>query len=106
MKKVLITLLCLFTVFSNSISIRSIGWIVEYHDVNKKDWYYDCVISATQEGLMKSTGKGNSYFEPNKTITRGMVATILYRMDGQPSVSFRNRFKDVKKGLWYSNGSA
>ena len=103
MKKVLITLLCLFTVFSNSISIRSIGWIVEYHDVNKKDWYYDCVISATQEGLMKSTGKGNSYFEPNKTITRGMVATILYRMDGQPSVSFRNRFKDVKKGLWYSN---
>ena len=36
-------------------------------------------------------------------VTAAMVVTILYRMEGNPSVTGNSKFKDVKLNVWYSN---
>ena len=46
-------------------------------------------------------GTSATTFEPNSTVTRGMIAQILYAEAGKPAVSGSNPFKDVKKGDWY-----
>lgn len=47
------------------------------------------------------TRLNESQFGPNRNITRGMVATVFYRMS-QGSSSYRTIFSDVKPGLYYS----
>ena len=81
----------------------SITYKQRYKDVATKEWFFGSVEKAVSLGLMGSTGKGKDYFEPNANLTRGMVATILYRLDGQKPVAFKETFTDVKKGVWYSN---
>ena len=76
---------------------------MNFVDVTEKDWFYGSVESAYQKGLMSNTGKGKEYFEPNAPITRGMVATVLYRMAGLPKVEFKATFSDVTNAkLWYA----
>ena len=36
------------------------------------------------------------------TLTRAMLVTILYRIEGEPSVSYSGKFSDVPSGRWYS----
>ncbi len=72
-----------------------------YDDVDSEAWYADMVKEATIKGLM-SADAGGTKFNPEGKITRGMVATVLYRMEGQPKVTFTDKFADVKGGLWYS----
>ena len=74
-----------------------------YSDVESKDWFYSSVEKAHNKGLMSHTGKGEWIFEPDAPITRGMVATVLHRMAGNPKVTFKATFIDVKQGVWYSN---
>ena len=56
---------------------------------------------------MGATGKapvnGKPFFEPDTNISRGMVATVLYRMAGMPTVTYTARFTDVANNLWYTN---
>ena len=42
-------------------------------------------------------------FDPESSLTRGMFATVLYRMAGNPAVTFENRFSDVQSGAYYSD---
>lgn len=74
-----------------------------YCDVAKGEWYSDVVLKASNLGLMKGDGSANT-FKPDKSISRGMVATVLYRMDNAPKVSFVAKFSDVKQGVWYCDG--
>ena len=48
-------------------------------------------------------GTSATTFEPDGTITRAMVVTILYRMSGEPAVSGNSGFSDVPSGRYYSN---
>ena len=64
-------------------------------------WYHEDVDYVVGRGYM--TGVSISSFAPNKTLTRAMVVTILYRMAGQPSVSGTSGFSDVPSGKWYSS---
>lgn len=47
-------------------------------------------------------GKGG-YFNPEETMTRAMVVTVLYRMQGEPAVEDKSVFSDVKRGDWYAS---
>ena len=53
-----------------------------------------------ERGIM--VGTSSTQFSPNANLTRAMVATILYRVAGEPQQSFNNVFTDVPSGRWYS----
>ena len=71
---------------------------VEFTDVTEKAWYYGAVEYAVQNGLMK--GVGNDQFDPEGTMTRAMLVTVLWRYEGEPEAP-ANTFSDVKAGSWY-----
>ncbi len=81
---------------------------MDFYDVqDEKAWFYGSVEKAFTKGLMLATGKapvdGKPWFEPDTNISRAMVATVLYRMAGQPKVEFKATFSDVTNAnLWYS----
>ncbi len=53
-----------------------------FRDVNTGDWYYDDVRYVYENGLMN--GVTTTQFAPKTDITRGMLVTILYRVEGEP----------------------
>ena len=69
-------------------------------DVNPGDWYYEAVDYVFQRDLMNGTG--GARFTPNGTASRAMVATILWRMAGEPQVNYAMSFADVPSGTWYT----
>ena len=71
-----------------------------FTDVRRGDWFYDDVRYAYEKGIM--TGTSAALFSPNAKLTRGMIVTILYRMENSPAVSAAPGFTDVKAGEWYS----
>ena len=73
---------------------------VEFSDVSEKAWYYDAVEYAVTNGLMNGVGKDK--FEPEETMTRAMLVTVLWRYEGEPEAP-ANTFSDVKAGTWYSD---
>ena len=66
----------------------------------KKAWYYDAVEYAVKNGLMNGVGKDK--FEPEETMTRAMLVTVLWRYEDEPAAP-ANTFSDVKAGTWYSD---
>lgn len=71
-----------------------------FSDVRTSAWFYDAVQYAYDNGMM--IGTGNRTFSPEDTATRGMIVTILHRIDGTPSASGEN-FNDVAEGRYYSD---
>ena len=75
-----------------------------FEDIKESDWFYDPVLFAYAHGLMTGTSIEPMLFSPNTTTTRGMIVTILYRLEGSPNVSgLANPFSDVPVGEWYTN---
>ena len=72
-----------------------------FTDVSEKDWFYGDVMFAYENGLM--IGTGNAQFRPHGTATRGMMATILWRMAGSPAPKGNSSFTDVEAGTWYTD---
>ena len=70
-------------------------------DVPRSEWFAKAVDFAKAEGLMN--GVGDNRFDPYGAVTRAMVATVLYREAGQPSVEgMKCDFTDLKDD-WYKN---
>lgn len=78
-------------------------WENPFADVSKSDWFYDAVRFVSEKGLM--TGTGDTAFSPQANTTRGMIVTILYRLEGAPAAS-ANSFSDVAAGKYYTNAVA
>lgn len=57
------------------------SWANPYIDVAEGSWYYDAVKYVTENGLMGGAGSADT-FQPAMTTTRGMIMTILARMNG------------------------
>ena len=57
------------------------GETLPFTDVNANSWYYFGVKFAYEKGLMNGTGNGT--FSPNADTTRGMIVTMLARLEGQ-----------------------
>ena len=71
-----------------------------FTDVAEGAWYYDAVAYAWENDLM--TGTSATTFAPGVTTDRAMLATLLWRLEGSPSVDYLMDFDDVAEGLWYS----
>lgn len=72
-----------------------------FRDVLSSQWYADAVSYAFKTGLM--TGTSNTTFDPNKSLTRPMMAQILYNFCGRPPVTYSKTYTDVPSGAWYTN---
>ena len=75
-----------------------------FTDITPKDWFYVSVRYAWNNELFKGTS--DTEFSPSLNMTRAMLATVLYRMDGQPEVNSSSAFVDVKEGMWYTDAVA
>ena len=71
-----------------------------YKDVKEGDWFYDYVYDVYIKKLM--TGLDTDVFGPDRNLVRAQFAVILYRMEGEPEVIFKETFPDVADGLFYS----
>lgn len=80
--------------FSVTVSAEQI-----FSDVSETDWFNFDVQYITEAGLMSGTGDG--LFSPHKSTTRGMIATILWRLDGRP-LETENVFSDVDDDTYYT----
>ncbi len=69
-------------------------------DVTTDDWFYEAADYVFQRDLM--TGTDATHFTPDGTSTRAMVATILWRMAGQPQADYTMDFADVPVSAWYT----
>lgn len=74
--------------------------VVPFVDVQPDDWYIDVVKYALDNGLM--TGVSETEFAPDLATTRGMVASVLYRLEGGPEAEDAG-FSDVSADAWYAD---
>ncbi|MFA9422018.1 MAG: S-layer homology domain-containing protein [Sedimentibacter sp.] len=70
-----------------------------FADVDITSWYYEYVKTTVEKGLLKGTSEDT--FEPNAAMTRSMIVTMLWRLEGNPEAKY-NDFEDVEEGTWYS----
>lgn len=68
--------------------------VCPFTDVNPRDYYYDAVLWAVEQGI--TTGLNATTFGPDVTVTRGQVATFLYRAASAAKPNTFNPFTDVK----------
>lgn len=78
---------------------QQIGAQSGFQDVKTTDWYYQAVQQVTHSGLMNGTD--TTTFAPNGAMTRGMLATVLYRMSGETAQA-GSAFGDVESTAYYA----
>lgn len=69
-----------------------------FADVKSGDWFYDYVAYAYENKLM--VGTADTRFSPDAELSRAMVATVLWRLAGEPTATASNPFSDLKED-WY-----
>lgn len=74
-----------------------------FNDVADKDWFADAVKYVADKGMMNGTSK--TTFGPNDSTTRGMIVTVLYRLENEPSAAAAS-FTDVVSGQYYTDAVA
>ena len=72
-----------------------------FDDVDTGDWYYEAVEYVYENNLMNGVDSGS--FEPDATLTRGMMVTLLWRLEGSPVPGSEVAFDDVSDGQWYAD---
>ena len=75
----------------------------KFNDVSANDWFASAVDYVTGKGMMNGTA--DNTFSPKANTTRGMVVTVLYRLENQPSTSAAS-FTDVASSAYYANAVA
>jgi len=76
-------------------------WVNPFHDVAYSDWFYRSVQFVYSHGIMNGTAYGE--FSPNANLSRGMIVTMLWRLEGMPNYVAGSNFRDVNPAHWYSN---
>ncbi|MBR5871988.1 MAG: S-layer homology domain-containing protein, partial [Clostridia bacterium] len=71
-----------------------------FDDITEATPYYTDIVGAYQKGLMNGTA--SNVFSPDETLTRAMLVTMLWRMEGCPYVNYAMQFTDVAYEEWYS----
>ena len=75
-----------------------------FKDVTTDHPFYEDIKYVYEKGLMQ--GVSEDIFQSATTTTRGMIATILYRMEGEPAVKNASSFRDVADGMYYTKAIA
>lgn len=71
-----------------------------FEDVSPDDWFYSAVQYVYQRGMLKGTSA--TEFSPGSIVTRGMIVTILHRLEGEPGAAAAG-FSDVAADQWYAD---
>ncbi len=71
-----------------------------FKDVKYEDWFYQAVSYTYRNNII--SGYNATTFAPNDKLTRGMIVTILYRMEGSPNNDGKSRFSDVSTKEYYA----
>jgi hypothetical protein len=88
--------------FKKSIEIPDIkNWQNQFNDIDADNWFYEAVGFVTEMGLFRGTS--DNQFSPNNTMSRGMLVTVLYRLEGE-SKELNSGFSDVDPSQWYAEG--
>lgn len=64
-------------------------------------WAAEAIQYVFANDLMN--GVSETHFDPDGTMTRAMLVTVLWRMEGEPEVAAADEFIDVEPGAWYSD---
>ena len=83
---------------------RFSGSGLPFADIPSGSWYYDDIAYVYDAGLM--TGLTATTFGPNLSTTRGMIVTILWRMENEPVAKHGCPFADVRRGSYYEQAIA
>jgi flavodoxin len=75
-----------------------------FSDVDAGAWYANAVAYCRDNGIM--SGTSSAAFSPDTNMTRAMMATLLWRMEGSPTVGNAAPFADVRSGEWYNQAVA
>ena len=86
---------------STRIEVTFTNGKLPFTDVRESDWFYDDVVFAYENGLF--AGTSDTTFSPNSSMTRAMLVTVLYRLEGQPTVNGRSGFSDVTFNSYYED---
>ena len=78
--------------------IRTVD-LTTYTDVSTRAWYTEAVRYAVEHGIFYGTS--DTTFAPNASMTRGMLATVLHRIDGTPDGKLPS-FNDVADKQYYT----
>ena len=92
------------TVFDQTLSYPTAVWTTApYTDASPDSWYASAVRYTYDNGLMNGTGEYS--FEPESSMTRAMLVTVLWRYAGSPA-GWENPFTDVLNGSWFTQAVA
>lgn len=90
------------TIEATFVAVEDSG--LPFIDVAENAWYADAVAYAYENGLM--SGTASNLFSPDATTTRGMIVTMLYRLEGEPRVTTGSAFDDVDAAMYYVDAIA
>lgn len=79
----------------------------KYTDTSASAWYHESLDYVIKNGLFE--GVSDKLFAPGSSMTRGMFATVLMRLEkssGKSVDGYSNNFSDVASGSWYEKGVA
>ena len=97
---ILLTLCLILGMVPNAALAVGTNASLPFSDVKETDWFHDAVQYTYENQLMSGTGEET--FSPHITATRGMIVTILHRMEGVPSAASVN-YTDVPRDQWYTS---
>lgn len=99
MKKRVLSMLLVFVLVFSGMTATSAA-ALPFTDVEADIWYYDAVSYVYENNLFNGTSE--TTFSPEEQMTRGMLVTVLYRLEGSPAVGSGTAFADVDPGEYYA----
>lgn len=86
---------------TNTTKPETLTWSNPFNDVNDRAWYYGVIQYAMKKGLF--VGVSDKEFAPLAPMSRGMLPTVLCRLEGNPVADGQLPFKDVTNNAYYRN---
>ena len=81
------------------LKLKSQSLDLPFYDVTDDAWFHDAIKYVYENNIIK--GYNDTEFGPNDKLTRGMLVTILYRMEKEPAVTEKSKFLDVQDSTKY-----
>lgn len=75
-------------------------WI--FTDVHQNGQWKHLAVKYVYQNDIMGPVTNTTLFQPDRTLERGMFATVLWRMAGEPDTAYSAVFSDVEDGRWYS----
>ena len=82
-------------------NIARVSAELPFTDVTKDMDIYDDVKYVYEKGIMDDMS--DTEFGPEHTLSRSMIVTLLWRLEGKPAVEYAGVFSDVPAGVWYTD---